>query len=118
MILFKVMLKMIRPCLILFLMLTLIFLVGCNTGINRDKAISITQDFVNNKVKFYVNEKNESSGVEKASINVVDTIKKDKVWEVYLNIKSNQTGILKESNVLITINAQTGQVLDLKNLKG
>jgi hypothetical protein len=102
-----------KNTLILVLIFSTILFSACKT-LSREEAIAITQDFVDKQVKFYVNEANQTPTIDKASITVLTTQKKGSNWEIYLNIKSNQTGELKQKNVLVLVDARSGQIKGMR----
>lgn len=96
-------------------MLACLILTSCQQ-IGKEQAIGITKGFVDKEVKFYVNTNNESSTLSHADITILSAEKKDNNWNIYLNVKSNETGQIKQSNLLIIINAKTGQIADVKKI--
>ena len=96
----------------------MIILTAC-TSISQEEAIEITQDFVNNNVKFYVNENETAPVTNRVSIRIDDIKKLDYTnegknipsWNVFLNAKSNQTGEVKQTNLLVVINAKNGEII-------
>lgn len=100
----------------ILLFLVVLLLSSCQT-ISREEAIKITQDFVNQQVKFYVNQDNSTPVVEKASITIINTEKKQGNWLVYLFIQSDQTGSIKKSSVVVTVNSKNGEVLGINKLE-
>jgi hypothetical protein len=104
-----------KALLILCLILISVFLCACKQ-ISQEEAVIITQNFVNGQVKFYVNEGEEAPVVQKADISLVNVYKQDNNWNVLLNIKSNHTGDLKQSNLLVVVDAKSGNVLDMKKV--
>lgn len=103
--------------------IVLLALTSCRQ-ITEEEAIKITRDFVNTRVKFYVNEDNATPTVKKASITVADALKteflydgrKIQSWEVYLNVKSEQSGELKQTNLLVIVDARKGDVLKWRKI--
>jgi hypothetical protein len=101
---------------IICLILIPLLLYGCKQ-ISEQDAIAITQQFVNTNVKFYVNEGEVAPVVEEAKITILNTIKQDGNWNVFLNIMSNHTGEVKQSNLLVIVDAKNGNVLDMRKLE-
>ena len=103
---------------ILFVALIVILLTACSS-ITKEQAIEITQGFVNKNVKFYVNENETAPVANRVSIRIDDIKKLDYTaegknipsWNVFLNAKSNQTGEIKQTNLLIIIDARNGEIL-------
>jgi len=88
----------------------LVGLLGCQT-ITEEEAIIITQDFVNQEVKFYVNEEDNATVVNRASIEIQLVKKVDNNYQIYLAIKSNQTGEEKKSNLIVVVDGKEGVVI-------
>jgi hypothetical protein len=105
-----------RTLFVLMLITSSIILVSCSK-ITQEDALKITQDFVDNQVKFYVNTDKNISAVQEASITVIDIQKNKNNWNVLLNIKSNQTGELKQSNMIVIIDGNSGKIIEVKNIK-
>ncbi|MBR9699454.1 hypothetical protein GOV09_03305 [Candidatus Woesearchaeota archaeon] len=102
---------------ILWIIPLMLLIVACKEEISREQAISITQKFVDGQVKFYVNEDNGTPIVQKASIAVLNTEKVKGVWNVFMHIQSNQTGELKQSDVVVKLDAKTGNVLNMQKFE-
>lgn len=92
-------------------------LLGCKS-VSQEEAIQITQDFVNKQVKFYVSEDNETPIVSRASITILNTVKQNDEWQVYLNIKSDLDNETKQSNLLVTVDAKKGEVKEMLKIQG
>ena len=88
-----------KKAIIIITILSLLILNGCKT-ISEEEAVQITQKFVNENVKFYVNEDNNSDVVNRASIAITRTAKVNDVWNIFLTISSNETGIVKKNNIV------------------
>ena len=103
---------------ILFLLLITLLITACDS-VSKEEAIEITQEFVNSNVKFYVNQNETAPTVNRAAIRIDDIKKLDYTaegknipsWNVFLNVKSNQTGELKQTDLLIIINAKNGEII-------
>ena len=101
---------------IYLLVLSCLIIAGCQS-VSQQEAITITQDFVNDRVKFYVNEDEEGGVVQRASINIDNVEKLNNIWNVYLSVLSNQTGEIKSTQILVLVDAKTGEVKGMENIK-
>lgn len=101
---------------IMSILLTSILLTACSQT-TEEEAIRITRDFVNENVKFYVNEDEETPIVQRAMITIMNTEKINDNWNIYLNIKSNHTGELKQTNQVITVDGKNGEVIGMKKIE-
>jgi lipopolysaccharide export LptBFGC system permease protein LptF len=90
---------------------------GCTPNISEEEVIRITQDFVNENVKFYVFKDNESFIQQKADITIQSIQEEKGAWNVYLNVRSNQSGQTKTADLLITVDSRTGEVVKWGKLK-
>jgi len=98
---------------IVVLCLLSLSLIACAKEISQEEAVSITQNFVNSQVKFFVNEENSSEVMEQASISVLNTVKTKGVWSIYLHVEANQTGESKKANMMIKVDAKDGKILSI-----
>ncbi|RMF54988.1 hypothetical protein D6745_03580 [Candidatus Woesearchaeota archaeon] len=102
-----------RAKIILLLFFLLLFtLASCGKSISREQAIQITQNFVNQNVKFHVG----NNTVNKASINILSVLNKNKKWHLLLNVSSTQTGDKKSRLLSVSIDQRTGEIVDFKTL--
>lgn len=92
----------------LVIAVSIVLLSSCRS-ISREEAITITQDFVNSKVRFYVNENNQTPVIQRADISIVKTEKIDGNWYITVHVKSNQTGEIKQA-VLNFVVDKNGQI--------
>ncbi|MBD3163941.1 hypothetical protein GF323_01965 [Candidatus Woesearchaeota archaeon] len=99
---------------VLLVFLILIALLPACRSISKEDAVSITKAFVDKQVKPYVNEENSSQIISRAKVTILNTEKKNNNWNVYLNMKSNQTGDIKQANLIIEIDGKTGDILNIK----
>jgi len=109
------------PILLVSFIMLISCMIGCQSkSISEQEAISITQDFVNNHVKFYVDDE-QNNTVDKASIQLLNIARKDYLdpenkkfdsWYVFLRITSNETGEEKKGDMLLVINAKDGAILN------
>jgi uncharacterized protein YcfL len=104
-----------RKIVMLLVLLALISLVGCSS-ISEEEAIAITKDFVNKEVKFYVNQDDGSPVVNTADITLLDTQKQKGEWKIFLHISSNATGELKQSDVMVVLDAKSGEIKNLQRM--
>ena len=101
-------------------LLSLIFALAACKEVTSDEAVEITKDFVNSQVKFFVDSGDSMPTVNRAQITIEDIKKLEyKVggknipsWNIFLNIKSNQTGELKQANLLVIVDAKKGEILN------
>ena len=97
-----------------FLILVLVLVIGCAKEISQEEAIVSAQSFVNNYVKFYVEEEGKAvinSTVNRASITVVGVENYEGLWNVELIISSNATGQLKKTGMIVPVDAKSGMVV-------
>src|SRR3989338_3713725 len=89
---------------------------GCASEINDKEALVIAQQFVNDNVKFYVNQNHTQTEdievVEKASIDIVKIAKNQNThtWDISVIVSSNATGELKKVGMVIPVDAKTKSV--------
>lgn len=101
-----------RWLLILFLVL---LLVGCQRELSEEQAIAKMQEFVDANVRFYVEEGEEVTNAETASIQIVKTEKIEGSYNFILAVESDITGETKKKGLLVAMDAKTGEVVDFKD---
>ena len=102
-----------KAAFLLLLILLPIIAAGCRQ-ISEEEAISITRDFIHERVKFYVNEGETAPVVEEADLTVLNIFKKDGNWNIFMNIESNQTGEVKQSALIVIVDSKEGNVIDMR----
>ena len=103
---------------LVFLFLFSVLIVSCRS-ITEEEAIRITQDLVNERFKFFVSQDEETPTVNKADITITNIERKDfwvsnkkyDAYHVYLKVKSNQTGEVKQANLVVIVDSKKGEVL-------
>jgi len=101
---------------IILILLILTTLLGCKS-VTKEEAIAVTQDFVNSHVRVFVNEEENTQVVSEAKINILATDKVKNDWYLAINIQSNDTGTVKQTNLFFIVDGKSAEVKDWGKLK-
>ncbi len=99
------------------LVLFCLLFIACQKTITEEEAIGITHDFINNEVRFFVNDNETNPVVEQAKITLLKTEKADDVYMIYINVQSNHTGEIKQSDLVVSIDAIDGNILNMQKFQ-
>lgn len=97
--------------LVLLLVSSALLLAGCGSEISREQAILSAQSFVDERVKFYVDDPlTNRTVVQRASIKLIDATLFRGEWSIVMNVTSNATGQDKGSGMIVVVDAKSGEV--------
>ena len=96
--------------LLLFVIVVLSLIAGCEKDITKEEALAIAQGFVNENVKFYTANESATDVLQRASITIEDARKINDEWNIRLYVSSNANGEVKKSGLIVVVDAKTGEV--------
>jgi hypothetical protein len=83
----------------------------------KKRQKKIAQDFVSSQVKPYVNQENSSAIVKKADSLILKTQRIDNNWNVYIEIRTNETGIVKKGELQVIVDGNNGKIVKVLQIK-